>query len=90
VALTVGCLAAAVVTAVVLPAGVGTWLVALGFGWQAVTYATAPLLAVLAERAQRASLLPASLSPSACHNGGGHPVSAGDRDANAASGEGSS
>jgi cellulose synthase/poly-beta-1,6-N-acetylglucosamine synthase-like glycosyltransferase len=56
--LTVGCLAAAVVAPLLLPRGLGTWLLALWFGWQAVTYATAPLLAVLAERTQRASTLP--------------------------------
>ena len=57
-ALAIGWLAATIATPLVLPSGAGTWLFTLGFGWQAFTYATAPLLAVLAERAQRASALP--------------------------------
>ncbi|WP_163573874.1 hypothetical protein [Fodinicola feengrottensis] len=42
-----------------LPAGVSTLLLCLGFGWQASTYATAaPLLGWLAARDLRQSTLP--------------------------------
>jgi Glycosyl transferase family group 2 len=53
-----GSLAVTVATPLVLPMGAGTLLLMAGFGWQTITYATTPLLAVLAERAQRASALP--------------------------------
>jgi hypothetical protein len=44
---------------VLLPAGTATVLLALGFGWQAVGYLTAPLLAGLAQRDLARSMLPA-------------------------------
>jgi hypothetical protein len=73
VVLTVGCLAAAVAAALILPQGLGTWLLALWFGWQAVTYTTAPLMAVLAERTQRALSL-----PDAPPTGGGDMITEGE------------
>ncbi|WP_051570598.1 glycosyltransferase [Cryptosporangium arvum] len=48
-----GCLALAIALPLVAPMSVATVVFALGFGWQALVYACAPLLAVLAERALR-------------------------------------
>ncbi|MGW1991304.1 glycosyltransferase [Embleya sp. NPDC001921] len=50
IVLGLGCLSIAVATPIALPVGVPTVLFTLGFGWQAMVYACAPLLAVLAER----------------------------------------
>ncbi len=44
------CLAVAATTLAVLPLSVASVLLALGFGWQTLVYATAPLLAWVAER----------------------------------------
>jgi hypothetical protein len=52
------CLAVAATTLVVLPLGVASALLALGFAWQAVVYATAPVLAWVAERALRRPPVP--------------------------------
>ena len=54
------CLVASAATLVLFPISVPAALMALGFGWQAYTFATAPLLAILAERALKTSVLPAA------------------------------
>jgi cellulose synthase/poly-beta-1,6-N-acetylglucosamine synthase-like glycosyltransferase len=65
-----GCLAVAVALPLVAPASVATAVLTLGFGWLALVYACAPLMALLAERAVKAaaatrSQRPADMSPAA-------------------------
>jgi glycosyl transferase family 2 len=58
IAFAIGCLLAAVAAATALPTGIASALLVAGFAWQALVYATAPLLAVAAERALTSSSLP--------------------------------
>ncbi|WP_163511738.1 glycosyltransferase [Fodinicola acaciae] len=74
VMLGIACVAIVVAVPLILPAGPATYLLAAGFGWQAITYAAAPLVAWLGQRDLRRSALPAAPEDASYDDGQPVPV----------------